>query len=692
MKKEVILLFVILLVFPMASASLSTSMDEVASYVAQYESEGINAPQLVVYIEYIKNKMYEELDKEGKGAFTEAEIKSVFEKTEVKPWEHWGNQFEKKFITDDFVLVFTAHPFYRRDRAYWESRDDDLERYYRVEYHLKAIDVEGGRSLVTEIKSLIPDIRYLAENEDVEKFEELKDRFSKIKQRVQEEKDDCEEFMEELDMVRDEHELKDPYTTEKRYYYIIEQEIERNCWTDQGPCYMSCKTVERCEPVECTPYCYMNFTGESELCDPECEDVCIEYEIINETPTENCTKWEHCGLCPIEEEVCEGCENVEEICWPEEKCYDVCAEGKENCEEHTIAEIKLEGICAKNQINIWIGAHGKDWGPLRHLNEGRGEWTCDREIEELVNLRKAFQDDINNDFASWFFEDFMGGDDYDKIFNGGKGFQSVMEILIRNEEEVSERLRCSENPEWPEGFEKVEITYINNNTHVEVWEKKVPVEWANTNYHTTLYKYSWIPSKQLMKDLINHKVSETDTFGPTAKDIAAIRADQGQMYLITSLAESYGGSFDVELELREEAGEIVKKYLTINPNVTVQFFDEIDRDPDISIEVDYDVLYDFIKYMNYEMEGGSIRGPHLVWVGDQGGPGKIFSTLGAMSKLWKEGVTIKPRHSLLKLLFNSPEIIGLMGTGSVGVSAQPMGTVRQGEQVRVESMAKRGPI
>ncbi len=437
----------------------------------------------------------------------------------------------------------------------------------------------------------------------------------------------------------------------------------------------------------------MNFTGEFEPCDSGCEDVCIEYEIINETPTENCTEWEHCGSCPIKEEVCEGCENVEEMCWPEKKCHDVCTEEKENCEEHTTAEIKLEGICAKNQINIWVGAHGEDWAPLRHLNEGGGggEWNCDREIEELVNLRKAFQGDINNDFASWFFEDFIGGDDYDKIFTGEKGFQSVMEILIRNEEEVSERLRCSENPEWPEGFEKVEITYINDNTHVEVWEKKAPVEWANTNYHTTLYKYSWIPSKQLMKDLINHKVSETDTFGPTAKDIAAIRADEGQMYLITSLAESYGGSFDVELELREEAGEIVKKYLTINPNVTVQFFDEIDRDPDISIEVDYDVLYDFIKYMNYEMEGGSIRGPHCVQVGDQGGPGKIFSTLGAMSKLWKEGVTIKPRRSLLKLLFNTPEIIGLMGTGSVGLSTQPLGTVGR-EQVRVESMVKEGPI
>ncbi len=695
MKREVILLFAILLVFPMASASLSTSMDEVTSYVDQYGSGEINAPQLVVYIEYIRNKMYEELDKEGKTAFTGTEIEFVFEKTEVKPWEHWGNQFVKEFMTDDFAVIFTAHPFYRRDRAYWESRDDDLETYYRVEYYLKAIDVEGGSSLVTEIKSLIPDIRYLAENEDLEKFEEVKDRFSKIKERVAKEIDDCEGFMEELDMVRDEYELKDPYATEKRYYYLIEQEIEEDCWTEPGPCYQNCETVEKCEPVDCTPSCYMNYTGQLVPCDVECVDVCIEYEIINETPTENCTAWEYCELCPEQEEICEGCEDVkDEICWPERKCDSVCPEKNEICNKWTKAEIRFEGTCRNDGgINIWLSAQGEDWGPLHHLNEGGGEWSCDEEIEELVNLRKAFQDDINNDFAIWFFEDFLsGGGDYDKIFNGDKGFQKVMEILIRNEEEVSERLRCSENKEWPEGFEKVEITYINDNTHVEVWEKIVPVQQANTNYHTTLYKHSWIPSKQLMKEIINYKISETDTFGPTAKDVAAIRADQGQMYLITSLAESYGGSFDVELKLREEAGEIVKKYLTINPNVTVQFFDEIDRNPDISIEVDYDVLYDFIKYMDYEMQGDKIRGPQWVQIDDQGGPRDFFSTIGAMSKMWKEGVTIKPRRSLLKLLFNTPEILGLMGRAEISSTQQPMKGISQGEQIRVEMMAKEGVI
>lgn len=67
MKKELITLIITLaLVIPLTSASLQSNFDEITNYISQYESEEINAPQLIVYIEYIKGKMYEELDKKTK--------------------------------------------------------------------------------------------------------------------------------------------------------------------------------------------------------------------------------------------------------------------------------------------------------------------------------------------------------------------------------------------------------------------------------------------------------------------------------------------------------------------------------------------------------------------------------------------------------------------------------------------------
>ena len=83
MKKEVVFVLTFIFILPMVPASLSSGMDEIQNYVDQYKTGTISAPQLVVYIEYIKNKMYEDLDKGGRKAFTEAEIETVFDKTDL---------------------------------------------------------------------------------------------------------------------------------------------------------------------------------------------------------------------------------------------------------------------------------------------------------------------------------------------------------------------------------------------------------------------------------------------------------------------------------------------------------------------------------------------------------------------------------------------------------------------------------
>ena len=122
MKRVLILLISILLVLPFLSASLQSSMDEIESYVLQYKQEKISAPQLIVYIEYVQNKMYEILDKEGKRAFNEAEIKTIFEKTNDQDKNF--AQYQKKFVTGDFDLVFRADSFFRKDKSYYEQREE----------------------------------------------------------------------------------------------------------------------------------------------------------------------------------------------------------------------------------------------------------------------------------------------------------------------------------------------------------------------------------------------------------------------------------------------------------------------------------------------------------------------------------------------------------------------------------------
>ena len=87
-------------------------------------------------------------------------------------------------------------------------------------------------------------------------------------------------------------------------------------------------------------------------------------------------------------------------------------------------------------------------------------------------------------------------------------------------------------------------------------------------------------------------------------------------------------------------------------------------------------MYDFFSYISYEIGGGEIKGPYWVHTSSVGGPGKFFGVVGAVRKAWREGVTVKPRYALLKLLFSSKDIIGLMGSGNVETSYYEGETVK----------------
>jgi hypothetical protein len=650
MKRELIIIaLTLILLFPLTSASLQSNFDEIESHIEKYNSNQLTAPQLIVYIDYTRNKMYEDLDRANKRAFTETEIKSILTKIEEDNlnFNYYKAEYEKKFQTNDFYIIFEAHPFFQRDKEYYETREDDTEKLYILDYNLVALGIDKEGELGDEIKELAKEIENLVETKDDEKYVALQEKFSKIKSQFWNirNQEKCADIMQDAEMTKQE---KDYPTKERSFSLIIEEIKEENCWIEGGDCEQICDEKEVCDD---------NTQTHCETKD-ECEEVCSTEEVCEENNETICEEIETC------EEVCEPREVCGEVdgenCWTESECYEECDEGNERCDEWTSAEIRLEGNCREDGSDLWLSAWGNEgeFDYFQGINEG-GKWNCQDEIESLVTIRKVLQKDINNEFATWYFEEFLQ-EDYDRILNGDRGFQEVLWRLIRNEEEIADRMHCAETKEWPAGFEKIDITYRNNNTNIEVWEKYIPVEWDNIAYYTTLFKYSWTPNKELLKELINYQITEIETFGPTAKDVAKIKSDQGKMEIINRLSESYGGSLDIKLELVEENENIVLKYLQINPEVTIKISDEIPEDTDISIEIDYNTLYNFITYMSYTMEGDKIEGPRWVFIENREGLGKFFGTLGAVSKMWREGIVIKPRYALLKMFFNAGNIIQLI--------------------------------
>jgi len=392
-----------------------------------------------------------------------------------------------------------------------------------------------------------------------------------------------------------------------------------------------------------------------------CEDVCEVKKVCSQTCEERCD--DNC----FQEEVCET------YCETYDQCDEVC-EQIQSCFNDTKGELSIDGNCHEDWSGIWIGSWGDELEIYNDLNEWEDDKRCEDNMEALVNVRKALQNSVDDDFAAWFFEDFRGNDP-DKITNGEYGFRAVIDTLIRNEEEIADNLYCDQDGgRWPDGFSKIDVTYKRDNINVEVWEKRIPVE-SGERYWTTLYKYSWVPDKELLKELIDYQLSEQDTFGPNAKDVDKIKEDQGKMEIVKKLGEKFGGSFDIKLEMVQDGNTVVKKYLQINEDVVVHVTDNIKEKEDFSIEIDFNVFHEFMTYMSLVMDGNRIEGPRWVYV-EQDGAGMFFGFIGAVSKMWREGVKIKPRFALFKIFFSVKDIFSLMREQGIDTS-----TSLQGEEV-----------
>ena len=649
----------VLLVMPFANASIKDSMSEIESYASQYNSGSIDAARLIIYIEYSLEKMYAELDKGNVKAFTEAEIKTAFDEKKAtgiekmkmmeQRGEMGGKFYEKIFAAKDFNIVFTANPFYMHTREYYETREEEAEAYFTIGYDIKPSEsAVSDEELANDIKEFMIKLKSAATSNASDELDSLNKEFIAIKLKVQN-ANDCEKLMQNAFGVNGEDRGDDKFFTMK-----IMQENETRCYPDKE-CKPVCKQEQQC----------YNKCGDKEVCSDTCNPVCTPQQVCNDICTgENST---NCTTQCYNNETCtntctKSCHTEQQcadVCEPKEICKDECND-IQRCESMTSGELKIEGICKKDYYNdIYINAYGPTLQRFESLSKYKQETDCESRIEDLVKIRKAFQKSINDEFATWYFKEFIGNDT-EKMVHGTSGIRKVLDILIVNDQEVSNNVLCAGMQKWPDGFEGIDVNYSDDNAHLEIWEKKIPVHGTELKYWTTLYKYSYMPNKELLKRLINYKMSEQGTFGPSAKDVARIRADEGKMELVNRLADKYGGSFDVKLYLYDGDEAVIKKYLRVNKEDVIKISDSIEGKEDISINVDYNSLYWLIHYFNRNLGGNEIKGPYWVGVRIDEGPGKFFSVVGALSKFWREGVKIQPRYAILKMFFNVKDISSLI--------------------------------
>jgi len=371
-----------------------------------------------------------------------------------------------------------------------------------------------------------------------------------------------------------------------------------------------------------------------ERCEDECARPCVDKCV-----RENCGE----GLdCNIDEEIkkCEG------GCDADEDCVSKCMEGgdwwKEFEDEDEHREEKgvfaLWGDCRKAQGKTESHIHFGGWGePFEGLekykhkyHEREGDW-CKWELENSIKQRIEIEKGFNEEFARWFFEDYLASSAED-----WKGHMSgLFELYWRNVDTsrmIAERMQCLGKRDITEFYEPklIKFEYKTDYGAIEYWEELKEVRMFGKEKVNVVSPYMkvWIyPTKEFIKFEFQESMKNNEFPGspedkmkmenegfPSEEALEFMREDDKFMKHVERIADNQGGEARSVVQVVDfESGEIVFNMLVeINREyivkITPMLFSEV-GDYDTKVEVDFDKVYDLVMFEMKNMEGAHTESP-----------------------------------------------------------------------------------
>jgi len=375
----------------------------------------------------------------------------------------------------------------------------------------------------------------------------------------------------------------------------------------------------------------------TERCKKDCNRPCIE----------KCIR-KACGEqmdCNIDEESkkCEG------DCKPDEVCIEKCTKGEgewwkefENKEEfkEQLGGFEAGGNCRteKGKTNgfIWFGGWGDPFEKIQPLKNkyysgGNADW-CKIELQNLIKQREEFEKGFNQEFAEWFFEEYLAN----SAENWEQAASGIFELYwknVDNQREMAFRMKCMDKSDIKDvmDYNLINIKYETEYGKLEYWEELKTVKMPGMEEEVTIispYMKTWIfPSKEFiiseMKQAMkNHefpgspedKMNRKNEEGMTAEEKEMIRQDEGFMKLIRTMAEKYGGSLDAVVQFKDLATNetVFNLYAQVNENdiikMTPMLPEEV-TEKDVTAEIDFEKIYELIYSQEKEMRGEQIESP-----------------------------------------------------------------------------------
>ncbi len=271
------------------------------------------------------------------------------------------------------------------------------------------------------------------------------------------------------------------------------------------------------------------------------------------------------------------------------------------------------------------------------------EVNCNERYNQSIKIRYLLEDAIVS-FPKWYFGEFRKG--VDTYFRLSSGHEYLMHTIAENKNEINELKSCAYEKK---NVGKINLNYDKETEMFKVWEEK----------DETYYQFYFLASKEMMKEIIQTKITD-----PTAKTTGYRLGGKDRFEKIVSLSEKYGGSFDAIIRIVDSKKDmLLNKHLTINPEVIISsktVYDE-SEDVDIVLEIKYDKLYNYIKYISRDVEGNQKK--NADWSKNKS-TNDVKHVIGILSRgfdMWITGVSVKPIIEVPKLLFNLRLITEIFG-------------------------------
>ncbi|MBL7148418.1 MAG: hypothetical protein ISS82_06330 [Nanoarchaeota archaeon] len=309
----------------------------------------------------------------------------------------------------------------------------------------------------------------------------------------------------------------------------------------------------------------------------------------------------------------------------------------------------------KTEENIWFGGWGDPFKQIEPLKqkywEKEGDW-CKHDLENLEKQRREFERGYNEEFVTWFFEDYLASsaEDWEQSVSG------IFELYWNNVDNIMQmahRMQCLGQDDMTK-FNLIDVEYETEYGSLHFWEEMKTAKIPGVKEPMTVitpYMKVWVfPSKEFFKydleqSMINHefpgppekKMEREREKGLTEEEKERIRQDESFMRAINRISDNYGGNLHLAIQFKDyETNEIAfNLYVQINEEEIFTFEPMLPSEvpeKDVTIVLDFEKLYDLILSQEKEMRGAELESPP--WDREKrGGIKRITNGIKAASKI-----------------------------------------------------------